>query len=137
MDQPPAIPSAGDPPEHEPDDVAHDAAHDAAVDAAAPETKPDSAAEDEAAKKGPKTFTSGTIAPTAFVRAPTIVIRRKRGGDHGAAHGGSWKIAYADFVTAMMAFFLLMWLLSSTGVGDLKGIADYFNRLAFLVILWF
>jgi chemotaxis protein MotB len=100
-------------------------ADDAAVAAAVPET-PEAA--DEAAKQGPKTFTSGTLAPTAFVRAPTIVIRKKRGGDHGAAHGGSWKIAYADFVTAMMAFFLLMWLLSSTGVGDLKGIADYFNR---------
>ena len=42
-------------------------------------------------------------------------------------HGGAWKIAYADFVTAMMAFFLLMWLLGSTTEGDKKGIADYFN----------
>ena len=41
-------------------------------------------------------------------------------------HGGAWKIAYADFVTAMMAFFLLMWLLGSTTEGDKKGIADYF-----------
>ena len=57
-----------------------------------------------------------------------IVVRRKRSSVHAAAHGGSWKIAYADFVTAMMAFFLLMWLLSSTNVGDLQGIADYFNR---------
>ena len=54
-----------------------------------------------------------------------IVKRIKKGG--GAAHGGAWKIAYADFVTAMMAFFLLMWLLGSTTSGDLKGIADYFN----------
>ncbi|MFA6314069.1 MAG: flagellar motor protein MotB, partial [Sterolibacterium sp.] len=46
----------------------------------------------------------------------------------GAAHGGAWKIAYADFVTAMMAFFLLMWLLGSTSQGDLKGIADFFNQ---------
>ena len=44
-----------------------------------------------------------------------------------AHHGGAWKIAYADFVTAMMAFFLLMWLLGSTTEGDKKGIADYFN----------
>ena len=44
-----------------------------------------------------------------------------------AHHGGAWKIAYADFVTAMMAFFLLMWLLGSTTQGDLKGISDYFN----------
>lgn len=56
---------------------------------------------------------------------PIIVKRIKKGG--GAAHGGAWKIAYADFVTAMMAFFLLMWLLGSTTKGDLKGIADYFT----------
>jgi chemotaxis protein MotB len=55
-----------------------------------------------------------------------IVIKRikKVAGGH---HGGAWKIAYADFVTAMMAFFLLMWLLGSTAKGDLKGIADYFT----------
>jgi len=57
---------------------------------------------------------------------PIIVKRIKKGGGHGH-HGGAWKIAYADFVTAMMAFFLLMWLLGSTTKGDLKGIADYFN----------
>jgi chemotaxis protein MotB len=45
----------------------------------------------------------------------------------GGHHGGAWKIAYADFVTAMMAFFLLMWLLGSTTKGDLKGISDYFQ----------
>jgi chemotaxis protein MotB len=56
---------------------------------------------------------------------PIIVKRIKKGG-HGQ-HGGTWKIAYADFVTAMMAFFLLMWLLGSITRGDLKGIADYFN----------
>jgi chemotaxis protein MotB len=55
---------------------------------------------------------------------PIVVKKIKKGG--GAAHGGAWKIAYADFVTAMMAFFLLMWLLGSTTKGDLKGIADYF-----------
>ncbi|KML39174.1 MULTISPECIES: flagellar motor protein MotB, partial [Burkholderia] len=43
--------------------------------------------------------------------APLVVVRRKKGEDHDAHHGGAWKIAYADFVTAMMAFFLLMWLL--------------------------
>jgi chemotaxis protein MotB len=56
---------------------------------------------------------------------PIVVKKIKKGG--GAAHGGAWKIAYADFVTAMMAFFLLMWLLGSTTQGDLKGIADYFT----------
>ncbi|MDE2093916.1 MAG: flagellar motor protein MotB [Burkholderiales bacterium] len=54
-----------------------------------------------------------------------IIIKRVKKGGH-AAHGGAWKIAYADFVTAMMAFFLLMWLLGSTAEGDKKGIADYF-----------
>ena len=56
---------------------------------------------------------------------PIIVKKIKKGG-HGH-HGGAWKIAYADFVTAMMAFFLLMWLLGSTTKGDLKGISDVFN----------
>ena len=55
-----------------------------------------------------------------------IIVKRVRKGGH-AAHGGAWKIAYADFVTAMMAFFLMMWLIGSTTQGDLKGIADYFN----------
>ena len=55
----------------------------------------------------------------------TIVIKRIKKGSHGH-HGGVWKIAYADFVTAMMAFFLLMWLLGSTTKGDLKGISDFF-----------
>ena len=56
---------------------------------------------------------------------PIIVKKIKKGGH--AAHGGAWKIAYADFVTAMMAFFLLMWLLGSTSKGDLKGLSDYFS----------
>ncbi len=56
---------------------------------------------------------------------PIIVKKVKKGGH--SAHGGAWKIAYADFVTAMMAFFLLMWLLGSTTEGDKKGIADYFQ----------
>jgi chemotaxis protein MotB len=56
---------------------------------------------------------------------PIIVKRIKKGG--GGHHGGAWKIAYADFVTAMMAFFLLMWLIGSTAKGDLDGIAEYFQ----------
>lgn len=55
-----------------------------------------------------------------------IIIKRVKKGGH-AVHGGAWKIAYADFVTAMMAFFLLMWLLGSTSEGDKKGIADFFQ----------
>jgi chemotaxis protein MotB len=57
---------------------------------------------------------------------PPIVVKRIRKVTHGH-HGGAWKIAYADFVTAMMAFFLLMWLLGSTTKGDLEGIAQYFK----------
>ncbi|MDB5727671.1 MAG: motB [Noviherbaspirillum sp.] len=55
---------------------------------------------------------------------PIIVKKIRKNGGH---HGGAWKIAYADFVTAMMAFFLLMWLLGSTAKGDLNGIAEYFQ----------
>ncbi|MDO9013142.1 MAG: flagellar motor protein MotB [Gallionella sp.] len=55
-----------------------------------------------------------------------IVIKRIKKVAAGH-HGGAWKIAYADFVTAMMAFFLLMWLLGSTAKGDLKGISEYFK----------
>jgi len=57
---------------------------------------------------------------------PPIIVKRIKKGAH-AHHGGAWKIAYADFVTAMMAFFLLMWLLGSTTKGDLEGIAEYFK----------
>jgi chemotaxis protein MotB len=56
---------------------------------------------------------------------PIIIKKIKKGGR--GHHGGAWKIAYADFVTAMMAFFLLMWLLGSTTSGDLQGIANYFQ----------
>jgi chemotaxis protein MotB len=55
-----------------------------------------------------------------------IIIKRVKKGGH-AVHGGAWKIAYADFVTAMMAFFLLMWLLGSTSEGDKKGLSDFFQ----------
>jgi chemotaxis protein MotB len=56
----------------------------------------------------------------------TIVIKKiKKGG--GGHHGGAWKLAYADFVTAMMAFFLLLWLLGSVDQAKKKGIADYFK----------
>ena len=55
-----------------------------------------------------------------------IIVKRVKKAAHGH-HGGAWKIAYADFVTAMMAFFLLMWLLGSTTRADLQGISDYFK----------
>jgi chemotaxis protein MotB len=62
-----------------------------------------------------------------------IIIKRVKKAGHGA-HGGAWKIAYADFVTAMMAFFLLMWLLGSTTEDEQRGISDFFNQ-PFLVSL--
>ncbi len=55
-----------------------------------------------------------------------IIVKRIKKGAHGH-HGGAWKIAYADFVTAMMAFFLLMWLLGSTTKADLQGISEFFK----------
>jgi chemotaxis protein MotB len=58
-------------------------------------------------------------------KQPIVVKRIKKSA--AGHHGGAWKIAYADFVTAMMAFFLLMWLLGSTTRGDLQGIAEYFK----------
>ena len=58
-------------------------------------------------------------------KKPIVVKRIKK--VVGGHHGGAWKIAYADFVTAMMAFFLLMWLLGSTAKGDLEGIAEFFK----------
>ncbi|WP_102106687.1 OmpA/MotB family protein [Oceaniglobus roseus] len=62
---------------------------------------------------------------TAGANAP-IIIKRKKVVGGGGHHGGAWKVAYADFVTAMMAFFLLMWLLNATTETQRKGIADYF-----------
>ncbi|WP_421990898.1 flagellar motor protein MotB [Roseococcus sp.] len=62
----------------------------------------------------------------------TIIIKRIEDGAH-AHHGGAWKVAYADFVTAMMAFFLLMWLLNATTEEQRRGLADYFNPSTALV----
>ncbi len=64
---------------------------------------------------------------TAAGKLQPIIVKRVKKGGHAGHHGGAWKIAYADFVTAMMAFFLLMWLLGSTAQGDLQGIAEYFQ----------
>jgi chemotaxis protein MotB len=60
---------------------------------------------------------------------PVIIKKVKKGG-HGGHHGGAWKVAYADFVTAMMAFFLLLWLLNATTEDQKKGIADYFSPMS-------
>lgn len=59
--------------------------------------------------------------------AVPVVIKRKKVIAAGGHHGGAWKVAYADFVTAMMAFFMLMWLLNATTEKQRKGIADYFS----------
>jgi chemotaxis protein MotB len=59
-------------------------------------------------------------------KTPLIVIRRDD-GEEPASHGGAWKVAYADFMTAMMAFFLLMWLINATTEEQRRGLADYFS----------
>src|SRR3984957_18349788 len=56
-----------------------------------------------------------------------VIIRTHETADGAGHHGGAWKVAYADFVTAMMAFFLLMWLLNATTEDQRKGLADYFS----------
>jgi len=58
--------------------------------------------------------------------APVTIVIRRDEGEEAAHHGGAWKVAYADFVTAMMAFFLLMWLLNATTEEQRTGLADYF-----------
>ncbi len=58
-----------------------------------------------------------------------IIIKRHGGGDHDGAHGGAWKIAYADFMTAMMAFFLVMWLVNASNEQTKASVASYFNPI--------
>ncbi|MBM3516789.1 MAG: flagellar motor protein MotB [Alphaproteobacteria bacterium] len=62
---------------------------------------------------------------------PVVIVKRVTGGHDGGHHGGSWKIAYADFVTAMMAFFLLLWLITATTEEQKRGIAEYFTPSAY------
>lgn len=64
---------------------------------------------------------------TAEANVRPIIIKRKKIIQGGGHHGGAWKVAYADFVTAMMAFFMLMWLLNATTESQRKGLADYFS----------
>ncbi|TCL75635.1 MotB family protein [Rhizobium sp. BK251] len=58
-----------------------------------------------------------------------IIVKRHSGGDHDTHHGGSWKIAYADFMTAMMAFFLVMWLVNAANEETKASVASYFNPI--------
>lgn len=62
--------------------------------------------------------------------ATKIIIKKIRKGGHGGHHGGSWKVAYADFVTAMMAFFLLMWLISAASPKQKEHLAGYFKEFS-------
>lgn len=61
---------------------------------------------------------------------PVIIIRKVKKAKHAVHHGGAWKVAYADFVTAMMAFFMLLWLLANPDKAQLKGLADYFTPVS-------
>ncbi len=63
---------------------------------------------------------------SASTNVAPVIIKRKKVIVAGGHHGGAWKVAYADFVTAMMAFFMLMWLLNATTEKQRKGLADYF-----------
>ena len=100
--------------------VAEAAPAEALVDAAA-EAAPEAAA--EAAPLIPEE--ADPDAPV--VVAPTITIKKIMDDGHGGAHGGAWKIALADMMTAMMAFFLLMWLLGASNADQRKSVADYFK----------
>ena len=62
---------------------------------------------------------------------PRIVIIKKKSKAHAAHHGGAWKVAYADFVTAMMAFFMVLWLVSQTDQETRTELSDYFRTGVF------
>jgi chemotaxis protein MotB len=64
---------------------------------------------------------------SAQANSAPVIIKRKKVVQGGGHHGGAWKVAYADFVTAMMAFFMLMWLLNATTEQQRTGLADYFS----------
>lgn len=88
----------------------------------------DAAAPAEATAEGAPAPDAAEAAPEAPVaNAPVIVIKKVIDDGHGGAHGGAWKIALADMMTAMMAFFLLMWLLGATNEDKKRSVADYFR----------
>src|SRR5690349_129610 len=58
-----------------------------------------------------------------------VIIRRRNNGEEAPHKGGVWKIAHADFMTALMAFFLVMWLISATDEKTISGVANYFNPM--------
>jgi chemotaxis protein MotB len=94
------------------------------AEAAVAEAEADATVVDDApAEAAPET---PAAAPGGEALAPVIIIKKIEDG-HGGAHGGAWKIALADMMTAMMAFFLLMWLLGASNADQRKSIADYFK----------
>ena len=101
----------------------------AEADAATP--APPEAAEAGSIPGAPPAESASPEAPAAETTpaplAPIIVVKKVIDDGHGGAHGGAWKIALADMMTAMMAFFLLMWLLGATNESQRKSIADYFK----------
>ena len=99
----------------------------------ATEAAPASEEEKLAAEAAAAAAAAGGEAPAADVEAPPAeealapIIVKKIAAGHGGAHGGAWKIALADMMTAMMAFFLLMWILGATNDSQRKSVADYFK----------
>ena len=87
----------------------------------------ETASEGEAAAEAVQIIPDEAAPDAPTVVAPTITIKKIIDDGHGGAHGGAWKIALADMMTAMMAFFLLMWLLGSSNADQRKSIADYFK----------
>ncbi len=89
--------------------------------------------EEKLAAEAAAAAAAGGEAPAADVEAPPAeealapIIVKKIAAGHGGAHGGAWKIALADMMTAMMAFFLLMWILGATNDSQRKSVADYFK----------
>ena len=95
------------------------------ADAAPAEAGGDAAA--EAAAEAAPLIPEEADADAPVVVAPSITIKKIMDDGHGGAHGGAWKIALADMMTAMMAFFLLMWLLGASNADQRKSVADYFK----------
>jgi chemotaxis protein MotB len=93
------------------------------AEAAVAQTEADTVVDDAPTEAAPE---APAAAADAGALAPVIIIKKIEDG-HGGAHGGAWKIALADMMTAMMAFFLLMWLLGASNADQRKSIADYFK----------
>ncbi len=83
--------------------------------------------ENKLLSQGPEIFEETEEEEEKESTTGAVIIKKVKKG-HAGHHGGAWKVAYADFVTAMMAFFLLMWLVSMTDEAQKTGIADYFEK---------